>query len=46
MNLFVLFGHLQSMMDAVSATIYDGNRAIHRSTTIKLIKLVLTESIK
>jgi hypothetical protein len=42
MNLFVLFGHPPSMMDAISATIYDGGQAIHRSNTIKLITLILT----
>ena len=30
MNLFVLFGRPPSMMDAVSATIFDGVQAIHR----------------
>jgi hypothetical protein len=30
MNPFALFGRLPSMMDAVSATIFDGVRAIHR----------------
>ena len=28
MNLFVLFGRAPSMMNAVSATIFDGGRAI------------------
>jgi hypothetical protein len=30
MNLFILFGRLTLMMDAVLATIFDGGRAISR----------------
>jgi hypothetical protein len=30
MNLLVLFGHPPSMMDAISATIFDGVQAIRR----------------
>jgi hypothetical protein len=42
-NLFVLFGRPPSMIDAVSAAIFDGVRAIHRkqsSSGHKLISLL------
>jgi hypothetical protein len=39
MNLFVLYGHLPLMMDAVSATIFEDGWAIRRKYELYLVQL-------